>query len=443
MQTNQCSNQCLATPPRLTMYGLPPESKRQCLSYATHSNISFAGHLPSQLLETTQNLQRMLDVLDSASPEQLQALPPRAGKHLQQLSVRLSNTAKRLCPSTITGNSPTHASPREPKVRKEHGYTATDKGVVDGIGVVAQSRFRPGDSIAQFSGPVLFRIKNPSGRYNVFSIITTDPVPQLQFRDRDTYTAWSDIHLLHSGSPGIEIGRDGDSDIRYLNHSKNANVQVVSTFTGRMNIHECHDKLLLNVKALKHIKPGDELVFDYDKRKPDSAINFSLTTVELPDDDRADKIHALIIRIFQDSNPFLPPLRSDPRKCLNQPVIIPEDVDMFINEIMILCANIHEEKHRPAMLDELLSRLDTSQRILLGLIISDAEPDLERIETLARYLAEINASNDQSKSRGSTDQLTIEHVQQSKKFLQNSFFNEKQTWIKFDLLKERLHRKTV
>ena len=406
------------------------------------SDGSFAGRLPGQLLETTQSLKKMLDAIDSASPEELQNLPPRAGKHLHQLSVRLNKTAQRLCRTKTPDNLPAPPLRRAPKVgaNGECGFKATDQGVVSGIGVVAQRRFYPGDSIAQFSGPIVFRTLNANGRYHVFSVHTNDPVPQIRFHDRDTYTAWSGIHLLHSGSPGIEIGRDGDSDIRYLNHSKNANVQVISTFEGRMNIHECHHKLVLTVVALKDIKPGDELVFDYDKSKLDAEIDFSLTTVEQPDSAKADKILASIIRIFQDSNPFLAPVRSNPAKCSNQQVNIPDNVDFVIDNIMIYCEDINSRNGSPATLDQLMLKLSPSEAKLLDLILTDDLPDLIRIESLARSI--LNDANPNFQGNAPTKRLTIKGVQQLKQYLKDTLFNDKQTWITINQLKEQLHRNT-
>ena len=446
MHTTQCPKHSLTPtpPPLLTLYGQPQQSKKRRLSHPTCPSGSFAGHLPSQLLETTQHLQKMLDVIDCASPGELKSLPPETGKDLQQLSVRLSDTAKRLYPTT----SPTHVSLRVTKARQDQeGFKATSEGVVHGIGVVAQRWFRPGDRIAQFSGPILFRAKNPNGRYNVFSVITTDPVPRVKFHERDTYTAWSDIYLLHSGSPGIEIGRDGDSNIRFLNHSKNANVRVISTHTGRMNIHDCHHKLLLNVEALKNIKPGDELVFDYDKTRPDPIIDFSKTTVQLPNDDRADKIQSLIIKILHASNPSLPPLRTGPSKCLNQTVGITNDVNEFINDVMNICIEIHAETNDcPATPDRLLAKLSRDQMKLLELIISEDQTDLLRIESLAHHVAKAKAEAEaeaDAPNDGITDQLTLEGLQQLRKYLQTTYFNNKQTWITFKQLREQLHRKKV
>ena len=464
MYMNRCPKHSLThtTPPHLTLYGQQPQqSKRQRLSHPTCPSGSFAGHLSSQLLETTQHLQKMLDVIDCASPGELKSLPPETGKDLQQLSVRLSDTAKRLCPTRVT--SPTHISLRVTKARQEQGFKATSEGVVNGIGVVAQRWFRPGDRIAQFSGPIVFRAKNPNGLYNVFSVITTDRVPQVRFHERDTYTAWSDIRLMYSGSPGIEIGRDGDSNIRFLNHSKNANVQVISTHIGRMNIHDCHHKLLLNVEALKNIKPGDELVFDYDKTRPDRVIDFSLTTVELPSDDRARKIQALIIKILHASNPALPPLRTGTGKCLNQTVGITKDVNEFIDDLMNICKEIHSETNDcPATPDRLLAKLSRDQMKLLNLIISEDDTDLLRIDSLAHHLAQAKAkakakaeaeevaeaeaeaeAESKAPNDGITDQLTLEGLQQLRKYLQTSYFNNKQTWITFKQLRNQLLRKKV
>lgn len=440
MHTNQCAQNTL--PPHLTRYGLPPKSKRQRLDPTMDPVGSFAGRLSGQLLETTQSLKGMLDAIDRARPDELQNLPPSAGKHLLQLSIRLNKTAQRLSHTKTPDNPPARTLRRSTKTGSngECGFIATDQGVVNGIGVVAQRQFYTGDSIAQFSGPIVFRTLNANGRYNVFSVRTNDPVPQIQFHDRDTYTAWSGIHLLHSGSPGIEIGRDGDCDIRYLNHSKNANVQVVSTFVGRMNIHDCHDKLVLTVMALKDIKPGDELVFDYDKSKLDSEIDFSLTTVEQPDPVRADKILASIIRIYQDSNPFLAPVRSNSAKCSNQTVKIPDEVDGVIDNIMIYCEEITDQSGSPATLDQLMLKLTPSEAKLLDLILTDAQPDLSRIESLARSIPK--KATRKLQGNAPTKPLTVEGVQQLKQFLQDCFFNDKQTWITIKQLKEQLHRNT-
>jgi len=444
MHTTEC-NKRSAAPPQLTLYGHPCKGKRQCFGRDIEPHPG--NLLPGDLLKTAKTL-KMLDVINNAtSPDDLNSLPQDAEKQLRQLSVTLNEAANRLPQLTSTCTISDLSSPSPPSSPQSiaasqentYGYKATDQGVVAGTGVVAECPFRKGDRIARYTGPIVFRIRSANGRYHVFSVSTTDSVPQVQFHKNDTYIAWSGIYLCHSGSPGIEVGRDGDRDIRFLNHAKNANVQVVSTCTNRVNIHECNT-LLLTVVALKDIEPGDELVFDYDKSKPDSQIDFSLTTVDEPDPDKASKIHTSIVRICQESDPILRLLRTTldrcttPDRCTNQQVMIPASLDSAIEQIMALCEKITITNGYPARIDELMSELSTTQKKLLGLMFTDDQPDLARIDSLADSLAETD-------NRGNSGQLTLKSFQSLQKYLKESFFNGKQTWITTEELKQRLHRK--
>ena len=433
--TIECNKR--SVPPQLTLYGLPYDAKRQCFGRNIKKSQS-NSRLPDDLLKTARTL-KMLDVIDNATnPNELCNLPLNAEKHLRQLSIRLNDAANRLSQLVATSaiSNPSALSPPPSPLDQQEkcGYKATDQGVVAGIGVVAQCQFRAGDSVAHYTGPIVFRTMNPNGRYHVFSVSTIGSAPQVRFHERDTYIAWSGNYLLHSGKSGIEIGRDGDGDMRFLNHSKKANVQIVSTGADRMNIYECHEQLLLTVVALKDINPGDELVFDYDKSKPDSAIDFSLRMVEQPGTDKASKIHTSIARICQESDPLLRSLRASPERCMNQQVKIPVSVDKVIGQIMTLCEEIQVENSFPAQIDELMSRLSTDQKKLLRLIFADDEPAPGRIESLANSMLKNNNPND-------SDRLTLKGAHDLKKYLTESFFNSKQTWITVEELKQRLHDK--
>ncbi len=435
LHTTECNKRF--APPQLTLYDLPWGSKRQCFGRDIKKSQS-NSRLPGDLFKNARTL-KMLDIIDNATnSNELSNLPLNAEKHLRQLSIRLNDAANRLSQLVATSaisDSSSLSPPTSPLGQKEKcSYKATDQGVVAGIGVVAQCQFRAGDSIAHYTGPIVFRTRNPNGRYHVFSVSTVGSAPQVRFHEHDTYTAWSGNYLLHSGKPSIEIGRDGDGDIRFLNHSKKANVQIVSTGMDRINIYECNEQLLLTVVALKDIKPGDELVFDYDKSKPDSEIDFSLSTVEQPDANKVRKIHASIARICQESDPLLRSLRTSPERCMNQQVKIPVSVDKVIGQIMILCEEIQVENSCPAQIDELMSRLSTDQKKLLRLIFADGEPVPGRIESLANSMLKNNNPND-------SDRLTLKGAQDLKKYLTESFFNSKQTWITVEELKQQLHDK--
>ncbi len=430
MHTIKCAKRT-APPLQLTLDNQPERSsKRQRLSHC-------AGRQPRELTQTSNTL-KILDFIEKATPSELNNLPLSAEKKLRQLSIRVNQAIIRLS-APGTDHTSSLSPPASPLMTEAshlpgYGYRASNQGVVDGTGVVAERHFSAGDRIAEYTGNVVYRIKNTRGCYHVFSVQTCGSAQKVQFHQRDTFAAWSGIYLQGSGKPGIEVGRDGDQDIRFLNHSKNANVQVVSEFVGRMNIHECNKKLLMMVVALKDINPGEELVFDYDPSKPDAKIDFSLTTVELPGDGKARKIMDAIKRIYRTCGPIRPS-PTPPHKCINQQVMIPASVDKVIGQIMTLCEEIQCENGYPAEIDELMTRLSTGQKKLLSLIFFDGKPDLARIEKLAHSLTK---TDDQETTR-----LTVTNFEYLKQYLKESFFNNKQTWITTDELKQQLHRRCV
>ena len=179
---------------------------------------------------------------------------------------------------------------------------ASSEGVVHGTGVVSKKRFKRDDFIALYHGPLIYRIKSQQHdlqqKFNVFRLDPGKGPPVPRFLKKDTFAAWSNVFLKDSGKPGIEIGRDAVGPIRYLNHSKNANVKITSRTLGQLAFNE-REKLLLRVNALKDIAPGEELLFDYDPGLPESKIDFTLSTVEKPGQRRVKAIRLAVRKIYQ------------------------------------------------------------------------------------------------------------------------------------------------
>ena len=119
---------------------------------------------------------------------------------------------------------------------------------------------------------------------------------------------------------------------------------------------------------------------------------------------------------------------------------IPDNVDGVIDKIMLYCEEITSRNGCPATLDQLMLKLSPSESKLLDLILTDDQPDLIRIESLAHSILKDATPNFQGNTP--TKRLTIKGVQQLKQFLKVSLFNDKQTWITINQLKEHLHRKT-
>ncbi|WP_257284363.1 SET domain-containing protein, partial [Endozoicomonas sp. SESOKO1] len=198
--------------------------------------------------------------------------------------------------SITSVNSAGHHHKLRPRIR------ASSEGVVHGTGVVSKQRFKKNDFIALYHGPLIYRVRSRQHKrqqkFNVFRLDPDKGTPVPRFLEKDTFAAWSNVFLKHSGFPSIEIGRDAVGPIRYLNHSKNANVKITSRIVGRLPFNEC-EKLLLRVIALKDIAPGEELLFDYDPGLPESEIDFTLSTVEKPLHKKAQAIRRAIRNIYQ------------------------------------------------------------------------------------------------------------------------------------------------
>ena len=199
--------------------------------------------------------------------------------------------------------------------RKSRKYRATirktNEGVVHGTGVVANRSFKKYDLVSLYSGSLVYRRKvmrynKWQQKFHVFKISTETGKPFPQFLNNDTFIAWSDLLIKHSGSPGIEVGLEATGPIKFLNHSKNANVKIISTMGGfpveeRLDFKN-RSRLRLQVIAVKDIEPEEELLFDYDPGKPDSMIDFTLSDVEKPDEKSTDTIKSTISKIYQKTN---------------------------------------------------------------------------------------------------------------------------------------------
>ncbi|GAA4649597.1 hypothetical protein GCM10023116_18710 [Kistimonas scapharcae] len=96
----------------------------------------------------------------------------------------------------------------------------------------------------------------------------------------DRYIAWSNRWIENTD---IEIGRNGSNNLRYLNHSKRANVHLISHPFERYIPWEMRHGLSIEVFAIHDIRCGTEALFDYDPKTKDKYIKFYLATVSALD----------------------------------------------------------------------------------------------------------------------------------------------------------------
>ncbi|MGI2028837.1 SET domain-containing protein [Endozoicomonas acroporae] len=303
------------------------------------------------------------------------------------------------------------------------------EGVVHGTGVIANQNFKAKQIICPYDGPLVFRTLNQkNGKYFVFTIKDpgNDDTAGVNILENDTYVAWSNVLIARAGVPVIELGRDCEHDIRFLNHSKQPNVMISCTNVDSLAWGD-RETLKLKVVALRDIKEGEELVFDYDTSQEDSEIDFSISSVDKANKKQREKI---IQRVKTLNEKCLKGGRKRSAKTKEKEVDLPESLDIEIGDIMDKIHGIRDKSHHPVRLNQLEAGLEPNHKKLLNMILSN-NPSI--LEDIASYLSSLKTELSKD-----MDKLTMKNINDLQKFLVDSMFNGKQTWMSIDELKEYL-----
>ncbi|WP_257292453.1 SET domain-containing protein [Endozoicomonas sp. ONNA1] len=307
------------------------------------------------------------------------------------------------------------------------GIKSSTEGVVHGTGVIATRSFKKDEEVCHYDGPLVYRIRNcHTGKYHVFTM--KDMGNQIDFPENDSYVAWSGAFIAKSGRPAIEIGRDGKKDIRFLNHSKEPNVMIRCSGSDTVEWGN-QDSIQLVVVAISDIKPGEELLFDYDKNKQDSEIDFSKSDVEIATEKQKNKI---INRVKNLNQKGLHTEEKRSARTMQKEIILPSELDDEIGEILETLREVRRANCAPATLDDINKELDDSQKRLLNIIFSD-NPSV--LKDLASHLFPGKTG---PKKQAFMKKLTIENIEQLKTYLSRSIFNGSQTWFKVPELKRHI-----
>ncbi|MBO9481867.1 SET domain-containing protein [Salinisphaera sp. G21_0] len=307
-------------PPALHRFGIDPGARKHCFNRSVAEEPPHEKLMRDEILDDLQTIRSVRSITTVNATELTLFQNKETITRIQKLRdmtslalLRLQETENTQEAAFTAPESPVSLLSHEagPAEGSDHGnhrrlrahIQASSQGVVHGTGVVAKKQFKKGEFISLYHGPLIYRIRSrKSGqrqKFNVFKLEQGKKGPVPRFMEKDTFAAWSGIFLKYSGTPGIEIGRDAVGPIRYLNHSKNANVRVISPrVVRRLPVNEC-EQVLLKVNALKDIAPGEELLFDYDPDLEESEIDFTLSTVEKPGKNRAIAIHNAVRKIHQ------------------------------------------------------------------------------------------------------------------------------------------------
>ncbi|UYM17284.1 SET domain-containing protein-lysine N-methyltransferase [Endozoicomonas euniceicola] len=176
-----------------------------------------------------------------------------------------------------TENSPVPTAP----------FVSAGSSKIDGKGAFAGKDFVAGEKVGEYTGKTVlsYPCKQHPEHFYVAEIIEEglerdNIAEKIQYRNNDTFVVWTGIDL--KGTP-MEFGVDGTANLKYLNHSKKPNVKLNVNFEGSAALWSEKDKVKVSVIALKNIKSGEELCFDYlhgNKKK----INFGKNLVVNADD---------------------------------------------------------------------------------------------------------------------------------------------------------------
>lgn len=319
--------------PKLHLYGIKPNIDMHCFNRTVAVSDSPEKVIPQEVLNDMQTIQnvRAITTVDSEKlkffqNEETIANITKLKKMADCALMRLQETGNTQGTSSTPPDSPLlpqfsddfdksteNDSPAPSGKSRKYRATIrkTKEGVVHGTGVVANRSFKKHGLVSLYSGSLVYRRKVMQynkwrQKFHVFKISTETGKPVPQFLNNDTFIAWSDLLIKHSGSPGIEVGLEATGPIKFLNHSKNANVKIISTMGGfpveeRLDFKN-RSRLRLQVIAVKDIEPEEELLFDYDPDKPDSMIDFTLSDVEKPDKRTTNTITRAISKIYQKTN---------------------------------------------------------------------------------------------------------------------------------------------
>ncbi|MET4693315.1 SET domain-containing protein [Endozoicomonas lisbonensis] len=138
---------------------------------------------------------------------------------------------------------------------------------IDGKGAFADKSFAAGEKVGEYTGKIVLShfCKPHPEHFYVVEIeeedLERDNIDEkIQYLNNDTFVVWSGVDL--KGTP-MEFGINGTSTIRYLNHSKEPNVELKIDFKGSEATWSEKDKIKVNVMAIRNINSGEELCFDY------------------------------------------------------------------------------------------------------------------------------------------------------------------------------------
>lgn len=396
--------------------------KIETLQAVSEINIANSGSLTRfQNVETINNLKCLRDDVESAIIR------------IYKSDYLFNNPPVILPPDSPISLESSASSPTttEPDPLPPQGFKTATEGVVDGTGVMATRNFKRDEEICLYDGPMAYRILNHlSGKYYVFTITDNgdDGFNNIDFLEKDTYVAWSGVNVERAGTPAIEAGRNCEQDIRFLNHSKDANVMIL--YRGQNTVKwGDQESVRLTVIALRDINPGEELLLDYDSDKPDSEIKFDLTAVEEKNKTQQQKIIKRISRLNQKQiqSKLEPSIRVQKTE-LN----LPDPLDIEIDNIIKTAEEIRIKNTCPSDSYQLLSRLTPVQKKLLKVIF------LNRDSSVKDIAACFSTKRIRSAQIATMGQLTISDIENLKKYLTRSIFNGMQTWITVQELKEQL-----
>ena len=326
--------------------------------------------------------------------------------------------------------SETELTPVPLGIEPSPGCKRSTEGVVHGTGVIATENFKKGQEICPYDGPLVFRILNQSnGKHHVFKLrdMGNDGSNDIEFLDSDTYAAWSGVVIAKGGRPAIELGRDCDHDIRFLNHSKEPNVMIRYIGGDRIKWGD-RDSLRLTVVALKDIRLGEELLLDYDINKPDSEIDFSISAVEIATEEYKKKITTRVNDLNLNKSGRG---GKKPAKTLEKELQLPEELDEEIAQIMKKIGNIKTNSGHPANIYQVKRSFSENHKKLLSIIFSDNGLVLE---DLASYLSSVKKTKTKS---AFMDELKTDDVKHHLiRYLKRVVFNDKCSWVTVEELKE-------
>ena len=138
---------------------------------------------------------------------------------------------------------------------------------IDGKGAFADKSFVAGEKVGEYTGKIV--LSHPCKPYpEHFYVVEIEEEglerdnidEKIHYLNNDTFVVWSGVDLKGTQ---MEFGINGTSTIRYLNHSKEPNVELKIDFQDSTAAWSEKDKIKVNVMAIRDINSGEELCFDY------------------------------------------------------------------------------------------------------------------------------------------------------------------------------------